>query len=376
MTPAGARALILAALLAQLGCASQPEPAASAPSRIPDVVFVPTPHRVVDEMLEVARVGPGDVLYDLGSGDGRIVIAASRRFGIRAVGIDIDPKRIEESRFNADTARVSQRVEFRTADLFETDLRPASVVTLYLLPELNVKLRPKLFTELRPGSRVVSHSFDMGDWKADSTLIVDARLVYYWVIPANVAGTWNITVNGSGYEIALEQRYQRVTMTAAAAVPLHPFEIRGDSVRFALDGADNVRQEFRGTVSGDTMTGIASSEGRAPVEWRAVRRPQGGRKSAWLQAGHVKTGLSWALRVSGKRQTGRLDGSVAGLPPESTGGKVHGKSSTFQPLRVERAVENQLADSGARLQRSVAPAILRIVVPSAEVPDLRGPSAH
>lgn len=272
MTRPGARALILAAFLAQLGCASQPEPAASAPSRIPDVVFVPTPHRVVDEMLEVARVGAGDVLYDLGSGDGRIVIAASRRFGIRAVGIDIDPKRIEESRFNADTARVSQRVEFRTADLFETDLRPASVVTLYLLPELNVKLRPKLFAELRPGSRVVSHSFDMGDWKADSTLIVDARLVYYWVIPANVAGTWDITMNGRSEEIVLQQRYQRVTMSAAAAVPLIPFEIRGDSVRFTLSGADGVRQELRGIVSGDTMTGTALSEGRAPAEWRAVRR--------------------------------------------------------------------------------------------------------
>jgi hypothetical protein len=272
MTRSGARALILAALLAQLGCASQPEPAASAPSRIPDVVFVPTPHRVVDEMLEVARVGPGDVLYDLGSGDGRIVIAASRRFGIRAVGIDIDPKRIEESRFNADTARVSERVEFRTADLFETDLRTASVVTLYLLPELNVKLRPKLFAELRPGSRVVSHSFDMGDWKADSTLIVDARLVFYWVIPANVAGTWEVTADGRQHEMTLEQEYQSVTMRAAAAVPLDTFRIRGDSVSFRLqpDGATPMR--LRGVVSGDTMTGTVESDGRPSLEWRAVRR--------------------------------------------------------------------------------------------------------
>jgi hypothetical protein len=225
-------------------------------------------------MLEVARVGPGDVLYDLGSGDGRIVIAASRRFGIHAVGIDIDPKRIEESRFNADTARVSDRVEFRTADLFETDLRPASVVTLYLLPELNVKLRPKLFKELRPGSRVVSHSFDMGDWKADSTLIVDARLVFYWVIPANVAGTWDITMGDSRQEIVLAQQYQRVKMSAAAAAPLYPFEIRGDSVRFTLSAPDGVHQEFRGSVSGDMMSGTASSAGRSPVEWRAVRRRQ------------------------------------------------------------------------------------------------------
>ena len=272
------RALLLPVFFLALGCTPGSEPAASAPARIPDVVFVPTPFRVVDEMLEVARVGPGDVLYDLGSGDGRIVIAAARRFGIRAVGIDIDPKRIEESHFNADTARVTDRVEFRAADLFTTDLRPASVVTLYLLPELNVKLRPKLFAELRPGSRVVSHSFDMGDWRADSTLIVDAWIVYYWVMPADVAGKWTVAIDGRQQEIDLEQEYQRVKMRAAGAVPLDSFGIRGNSITFKLRNDAGAVMQFRGTVSGDTMSGSFTIEGRQdqPHPWAATRGPVSG----------------------------------------------------------------------------------------------------
>lgn len=270
------RALLLPVCCLILACTPQPEPAASAPARIPDVVFVPTPFRVVDEMLEVARVGPQDVLYDLGSGDGRIVIAAAKRFGIRAVGIDIDPKRIEESRFNADTARVTERVEFRAADLFTTDLRPASVVTLYLLPELNVKLRPKLFAELRPGSRVVSHSFDMGDWRADSTLIVDARIVYYWVMPANVSGEWDITMNGRRQVIELEQEYQRVKMNAAGAVPLDTFRVRGTSISFRLRNESGAVMHLRGSVAADTMSGAFVIEGwdDQPHPWGARRRPR------------------------------------------------------------------------------------------------------
>ncbi|MEB3338832.1 MAG: methyltransferase domain-containing protein [Leptolyngbyaceae bacterium] len=156
------------------------------PERTPDVVYVPTPQQVVDQMLKVANVKKDDVLYDLGSGDGRIVITAAQRFGTRGVGIDIDPQRIQEARQNAQKAGVSDLVEFRQQDLFKTDLREATVVTLYLLPELNLKLRPKLFQELKPGTRVVSHAFDMGDWKPDQTLKVDGRTVYYWVIPEKV----------------------------------------------------------------------------------------------------------------------------------------------------------------------------------------------
>src|SRR5438045_594376 len=131
----------------------------------PDVIFVPTPQEVVDKMLEIAKVGKGDVLYDLGSGDGRIPVTAAKRYGIRAVGIDIDPERIREANENAKKAGVTNLVRFRQEDLFKADFREATVVTLYLLPDLNVKLRPRLWSELKPGTRVVSHQFDMADWK-------------------------------------------------------------------------------------------------------------------------------------------------------------------------------------------------------------------
>ncbi|HZM33850.1 MAG TPA: class I SAM-dependent methyltransferase [Burkholderiales bacterium] len=149
----------------------------------PDVIFVPTPHEVVDEMLKLANVKKGDVLYDLGSGDGRIPVTAAKRFGIRAVGIDIDPQRIKEASENARKHGVSQLVSFRQEDLFKTDFREATVVTLYLLPELNVRLRPRLLAELRPGTRIVSHQFDMGDWKPQKQLEVNGRSVYLWTVP-------------------------------------------------------------------------------------------------------------------------------------------------------------------------------------------------
>lgn len=147
-----------------------------------DVPFVPTPEAVVDKMLELAKVGPNDVVYDLGSGDGRIVIAAAKK-GARAVGIDIDPERIREARANARKAGVEKRVEFRQGDLFQADLGGATVVTLYLLTSVNRKLKPKLLSELKPGTRVVSHAFDMGDWKPVSEQQVGSSTVYYWIVP-------------------------------------------------------------------------------------------------------------------------------------------------------------------------------------------------
>jgi SAM-dependent methyltransferase len=153
-----------------------------APARVPDVVFVPTPDEVVNAMLEVARVGPTDVLYDLGSGDGRIPIAAAKRFGTRGLGIDIDPQRIRDANANAVTAGVTDRVRFVQGDLFELDLAPATVITLYLLPELNLKLRPTLL-KLKPGTRIVSHDFSMGDWKPERTVRVGNRTVYFWTVP-------------------------------------------------------------------------------------------------------------------------------------------------------------------------------------------------
>jgi hypothetical protein len=160
---------------------AQASPGAPA-SRTPDVIFVPTPQQVVDEMLKVANVKKGDVLYDLGSGDGRIVIAAAKRFGVRGVGIDIDPQRIAEATENAKKEGVSHLVTFKNTDLFSTDISEATVVTLYLLPRLNVKLRPKLFSELENGTRIVSHAFDMGEWQPEKQLKVDGRDIYYWTI--------------------------------------------------------------------------------------------------------------------------------------------------------------------------------------------------
>ena len=147
-----------------------------------DVPFVPTPEKVVERMLELAKVGPKDVVYDLGSGDGRIVIAAAKK-GARGVGIDIDPERIREARDNARRAGVTNRVEFLEGDLFDADIRGATVVTIYLLSGINMKLRPKLLAELKPGTRVVSHAFDMGDWKPEATAKVGTSTVYYWVVP-------------------------------------------------------------------------------------------------------------------------------------------------------------------------------------------------
>ncbi len=147
-----------------------------------DVPYVPTPHAVVDKMLEVAQVGPNDVVYDLGCGDGRIVIAAAKK-GARGVGIDIDEQRIREARSNAAAAGVADRVQFRQEDLFKTDFREATVVTMYLLTSVNLRLRPRLLAELKPGTRIVSHAFDLGDWKPLETHKVGSSTVYYWVVP-------------------------------------------------------------------------------------------------------------------------------------------------------------------------------------------------
>ncbi|GAB1542584.1 methyltransferase domain-containing protein [Scytonema sp. NUACC21] len=164
----------------------QSSPTTELAQRQPDVVFVPTPQEVVDKMLEVAKVNKNDKLYDLGSGDGRIPITAAKRYGIQAIGIDIDPERIKEANANAQKAGVTDKVKFLQQDLFTTDFSDATVITLYLLPELNVKLRSQLFKQLKPGTRIVSHAFDMGDWKPEKTLQVDGRTIYFWTIPAQV----------------------------------------------------------------------------------------------------------------------------------------------------------------------------------------------
>jgi hypothetical protein len=179
-------ALALATVLAVAAAAVVAQPLKPLDKQ-PEVPYVPTHEKIVDEMLKVAKVGKNDVLYDLGSGDGRIPITAAKRWGTRGVGVDIDPERIKEARENATKAGVADKVKFMQQDLFDTDIKDATVVTLYLLPEVNLRLRPKLLADLKPGTRVVSHNYDMGDWKPLKSLTVNLsdgdHYVYYWVVP-------------------------------------------------------------------------------------------------------------------------------------------------------------------------------------------------
>lgn len=181
------RRQFLTALSATLGL---PAVAQVTTGRVLDVPYVPTPQNVVDAMLKLAQVKPGDVLYDLGCGDGRIVISAVRDHGAtRAIGYDINPDRIQEANENARKSNVTGKVKFIEGDLFEASFKDATVMTLYLLPSVNLRLRPKLLSELKPGTRIVSHSFDMGDWKADKVEEVDGRRIYFWTVPPRGVST-------------------------------------------------------------------------------------------------------------------------------------------------------------------------------------------
>ena len=232
-----------------------------------DVVWVPTPDTAVDRMLALARVGPADLVADLGSGDGKIVIAAARRFGARGLGIEYSSDLVEISRRAARDGGVADRVRIVQADLFEADFRAATVVTLYLLPSLNVKLRPKLL-EMKPGTRVVSHVFRMGDWEPDETERIGSSDVYLWFVPAKVAGRWQVSgAAESRFDLVLEQRYQRLGGRAVVdgrERPLSEAELHGDQIRVAYTDAGGVRQVLAGRVAGDRME---SADGR----WRAVR---------------------------------------------------------------------------------------------------------
>lgn len=192
---------VLAAIVAACGASAQRSEVTQAPAAKQqaspqtkevkrDVPYVPTPQNVVDQMLTLANVTKDDVVYDLGCGDGRLVITAVKKFGARrGFGVDIDPQRIEESNANAKAAGVTDRATFAVQDLFQTDFKEATVVTLYLLPEVNLRLRPKLLSDLKPGTRVVSHSFDMGDWKPEKTITVQpgGQRLYLWTIPAKTS---------------------------------------------------------------------------------------------------------------------------------------------------------------------------------------------
>ncbi|MDH3287379.1 MAG: class I SAM-dependent methyltransferase [Betaproteobacteria bacterium] len=256
----------------------------------PDVPYVPTAPNVVEAMLAIAKVESQDYVVDLGSGDGRIVIAAAKRHGARGFGVDVDEYLVARAREAAERAGVGERVQFFARNLFLTDISRATVLTMYLYPSINLQLRSRLFAELKPGTRVVSHDFGMDLWLPDAQLTVPVpdkpygapeSKVYLWVIPANAAGTWRWSVGtGEGlvtYEAQLKQRFQMLSGTARAGGAMARLEggrVRGDALRFSLTteaGGRGVRYEFQGRVNGDAITGKVKLAGGVELDWRASR---------------------------------------------------------------------------------------------------------
>ena len=242
-----------------------------------DVVWVPTPDALVERMLRMARVGPKDYVIDLGSGDGRTVIAAAK-LGARATGIEYNPDMVDLSIKNAEKAGMGDKVKFMKADIFETDFSEATVITMYLLPSLNIKLRPKLL-DMRPGTRLVSHAFNMEDWQPDQTATVEGRDAFLWIVPAKVQGSWKLTVpagNGEeSWQLALAQQFQRLSGGAKGGTgnsfDLVDAKLTGSAVKFTFVDANGQKREFNGRVSGNKMEGTTQTQGGTPVKWTAVR---------------------------------------------------------------------------------------------------------
>jgi SAM-dependent methyltransferase len=259
-----------------------------------DVVYVPTPQATVDEMLRMARVGPADFLIDLGSGDGRIVITAAKQFGARGFGVDLDAYLLKLAREGAKTQGVSERAQFFEQNLFETDLSRATVITSYLLPEINERLRPKLLA-LKPGTRVVAHDYDMGEWHPDKqkTLNVPEKTVgspgkshiFLYVVPAKIAGNWESVISTGGrgvvYAFAFDQSFQQVSGDVRvdgkpARLPL--FKLRGDRISFEADlpqAAGLLRHRFRGRVKEDAIEGTVAIGAHKPLRWTAQLKLRG-----------------------------------------------------------------------------------------------------
>lgn len=231
-----------------------------------DVPYAETRAAVVDRMLEISEVGPGDYVIDLGTGDGRILIAAARDRGARGLGVDIDPVLVREAEANARSAGVADRAVFRARDLFETPLGEADVLAMYLLPEVNLRLRPRILAEMRPGARVVSHSFDMGEWRPDASDRVGGSRIHSWIVPARVDGRWTVSgVDVATAELVIEQHFQTFDGSvrhAGGELPVTGGRLRGDRIRFVADFGEGPR-DFHGIVRGDR---IVSPEG-----WSATR---------------------------------------------------------------------------------------------------------
>jgi SAM-dependent methyltransferase len=242
-----------------------------------DVVWVPTPEALVERMLEMARVTSKDYVIDLGSGDGRTVITAAKKYGVSALGIEYNPDMVAVSVKAAEKAGVSDRAKFIKADIFETDFSKATVITMYLLPALNIKLRPKIL-DMRPGTRVVSHAFNMEDWEPDQTATVEGREAYLWIVPAKVQGNWALAVPaGNGeekWQVTLKQSFQKLSGTATLggkSYPLMETRLRGTDVAFAFVDGNGIKRQFSGRAAGDKMDGTTAAQGGAKVNWTATR---------------------------------------------------------------------------------------------------------
>jgi hypothetical protein len=243
-----------------------------------DVIWVPTPDDVVERMLTMAQVTPNDSVWDLGAGDGKIAIMAAKKFGARATGIEYNPDMVKHANANAQTAGVAGagqgKAVIRHGDIFATDFSSATVITLYLLPALNMKLRPTLLS-MRPGTRVVSHSFSMEDWEADEISTMDGRRAYFWIVPANVVGTWNLELGGQKTEMALEQKFQHVSGSLSLG-PIHAglreARLRGSAIFFAYVDPAGLRRDFAGRVTAGRMEGTFRDEKGVEGKWSASKK--------------------------------------------------------------------------------------------------------
>lgn len=238
-----------------------------------DVIWLPTPESVVERMLTMAQVGARDVVYDLGAGDGRMVIAAAKR-GAEAVGVEFNPELVAFAERNARQQGVSTKAKFVQGDIFATDFSRATVVTLYLLSTLNERLRPTIL-KMKPGTRVVSHAFSMGDWTPDEASQADSRNAYLWIVPAQVDGAWRLQLTGGPtFDLTLKQTYQKVEGSLAlggvTAGVRHP-QLRGDRIQFAFIDGQGVQRELTGKVAGDRMEGTFTADGGASGRWTATR---------------------------------------------------------------------------------------------------------
>ena len=245
-----------------------------------DVIWVPTPDDVVERMLTMAQVTPNDLVIDLGAGDGKIAIMAAKKFGARAQGIEYNADMVKHANDNAARQGVAGNGQgkalIRHGDIFASDFSQASVITLYLLPALNMKLRPTILA-MRPGTRVVSHSFTMEDWEADEISTMDGRRAYFWIVPANVMGSWNLDAGGQRHELSIEQTFQKINGTitlGAVHAGLREPRMRGPQISFAYVDQSGVRRDFTGQVSSGNrqMQGTFRDEKGQSGNWSATKK--------------------------------------------------------------------------------------------------------